>query len=213
LFVGAEWQWNPQGCSLAFKVDDNPFALQQIEGGCRIIHRFEGEDILLGSVADDGSFEDRLLIAVDGAIRNQNYMRKRSPDGANSFAHYRASAITGPRKMSARILPETAATGAGDTHAYLFHRFTLSAVTTRMALVTVNAVVHVPVYVRVLEIARVIVAMADRALEDRVVTAIGVTRGALAVCIAVVGREACVLRVIECGSSPCARGVAGRALR
>ena len=82
-----------------------------------------------------------------------------------------------------------------------------------MALVTVNAVVHVPVYVRVLEIARVIVAMADRALEDRVVTAIGVTRGALAVCIAVVGREARVLRVIECGSSPCARGVAGRALR
>src|SRR5215469_6919531 len=117
-------------------------------------------------------------------------MRKRSPDGANSFAHYRASAITSPRKMPARILPEPASAGARDTHACLIHRFTLSAVTARMALITVNAVVHVPVYVRVLEIARVVVAMADRALEDRVVPAIGVTRGALAVCVAVVGREA-----------------------
>ena len=82
-----------------------------------------------------------------------------------------------------------------------------------MALVTVNAVVHIPVYVRVLEIARVVVAMADRALEDRVVTAVSVARGTLAVCVSVVSWEARVLRVIECGSSPCARGVAGRALR
>jgi len=56
-----------------------------------------------------------------------------------------------------------------------------------MALVTVNAVVHIPVYVRVLEIVRVIVAMAARALEDRVVTTVNVARGALAVCVAVAG--------------------------
>ena len=89
----------------------------------------------------------------------------------------------------------------------------LSAVTARMALIAVNAVVHIPVHVRVLEVAWVVVAMAARALEDRVVTSVNVTRGALAVCIAVVGWESRVLRVIECGSSPSARGVAGRALR
>ena len=82
-----------------------------------------------------------------------------------------------------------------------------------MALVTVNAVVHVAVHFVVLEIVRVVVAMAARALEDRIVTSVNVTRGALAVCVAVVGWESRVLRVIECGSSPCARGVAGRALR
>ena len=82
-----------------------------------------------------------------------------------------------------------------------------------MALVTVNAVVHVAVHFVVLEIVRVVVAMAARALEDRVVTAINVARGALAVRVAVIGWESCVLGVIKGGSSPCARGVAGRALR
>ena len=82
-----------------------------------------------------------------------------------------------------------------------------------MALVTVNAVVHIPVYVRVLEIVRVIVAMAARALEDRVVTTVNVARGALAICVSMGDWELRVLRVIECCSSPCARGVTGRALR
>ena len=82
-----------------------------------------------------------------------------------------------------------------------------------MALVTVNAVVHVPVHVRVVEIVRVVIAMASRALENRVVTAVYVTRGALPVCVAVVDRESRVLRVIECCSRPCAGGVTGRALR
>ena len=82
-----------------------------------------------------------------------------------------------------------------------------------MTLITVKAVVHIPVYVRVLEIAGIVVAMAARALEDRVVTAINVARGALAVCVAMVRWEPCVLRVIECRSSPRARSVTGRALR
>jgi hypothetical protein len=55
-----------------------------------------------------------------------------------------------------------------------------------MALVTVNAVVHIPVYVRVLEVTGIVVAMATRALENRVVTAVNVARGALAICIAMV---------------------------
>jgi len=82
-----------------------------------------------------------------------------------------------------------------------------------MALVTVNAVVHVPVYVRVLEVIGVVIPMAARALEDRVITTVNVTGGALAVCVAVVDRESRVLRVIECRPRPCTGRVAGRALR
>lgn len=89
----------------------------------------------------------------------------------------------------------------------------LSAITAWMALVTIDAVVHVPVHFVVFEIIRVVVAMAARALEDRVVTSVNVTRDALAVGVAVAGWESGVLRVIECGSSPCARSVASRALR
>ena len=63
----------------------------------------------------------------------------------------------------------------------------LSAIAARMALITVNAVVHVPVHVGVLEVTRIVVAMAARALEDRVVAAIDVTRGALTVRVAMTG--------------------------
>jgi hypothetical protein len=63
----------------------------------------------------------------------------------------------------------------------------LSSVTARMALIAVNAVVYIPVHVRVLEVACVVVAMAARALEDRVVPSVNVTRSALAICVAVVG--------------------------
>jgi len=82
-----------------------------------------------------------------------------------------------------------------------------------MALVTVNAVVYVPVNVRVTEIAGIVAAMTPCALEDRVVATVNVARSTLAVSVAVVYRETRVLRVIEGRSSPCARGVAGRALR
>ena len=82
-----------------------------------------------------------------------------------------------------------------------------------MALITVNAVVDVPVHFVVLEIVRVVVAMAAGALEDRVVTAINVARRALAVSVAMVDRETRVLRVIERRSSPCGCRVTGRALR
>ena len=56
-----------------------------------------------------------------------------------------------------------------------------------MALITVNAVVDIPVHVVVMEVRGVIVAVAARALEDRVVTSVDVTRGALAVCVAMGG--------------------------
>ena len=80
-----------------------------------------------------------------------------------------------------------------------------------MALVTVNAVVHIPIYVRVAEVVRVIAAMAGRALEYRVVVRIRMARGANAVGVAMVDRKLRVLRVIERRTSPGGRGVASRA--
>ena len=80
-----------------------------------------------------------------------------------------------------------------------------------MALIAVNAVVHIPVYVRVLEVVGVVAAMAGRALEYRVVVRIRMARGTNAVGVAMVNRELRVLRVIERGTSPGGRGMAGRA--
>jgi hypothetical protein len=68
LYSKTEWQWSPDGSSLAFTVDSHRFVLQQIEGGCKILHRVEGQDVLLTSLADDGQFEDRLLIPIDDAF-------------------------------------------------------------------------------------------------------------------------------------------------
>ena len=87
----------------------------------------------------------------------------------------------------------------------------LSAAAARVALVTVNAVVHIPVYIRVAEVVGVVAAMAGRALEYRVVVRIRVARGTNAVCVAMVDRELRVLRVIERRTGPGGRGVASRA--
>ena len=83
-----------------------------------------------------------------------------------------------------------------------------------MTLVTRGAAVHIPIYVRVLEIAGVVVAMAARALEYRVVSTIDVTCGAYAVCIAMTGGKLRVVSVWERRTGPIARAhaVAGPAL-
>ena len=63
----------------------------------------------------------------------------------------------------------------------------LSAATTAaVTLVAVNAVVHIPIDVRVLEVRGIVIAMAARALEYRIVAAINVASRTLAVGIAVV---------------------------
>ena len=80
-----------------------------------------------------------------------------------------------------------------------------------VAPVTINAVVDIPADIRVVEIGRVIVAMATGALEDGVVVRIDMACGAHVVRIPVVCREIRVLRVIERGPGPCRRIVAGRA--
>ena len=55
-----------------------------------------------------------------------------------------------------------------------------------MALVTVDAVVYIPVHVRVMEVVGVVTAMAGRALEYRIVIRIRVARGTNTVGIAMV---------------------------
>ena len=82
-----------------------------------------------------------------------------------------------------------------------------------MALVTVNAVVHIPVYVRVAEVSGIVAAMAGRALEYRIVIRIRMARGANTVGVAMVDWESRVLRVIERRTSPRGRAMAGRAGR
>ena len=80
-----------------------------------------------------------------------------------------------------------------------------------MALITINAVVDIPTYSFVVEIGRVITAMATGALKYRIVVRINVARGADVIRIAVIRRELRVLRVIERGPGPRRRVVAGRA--
>ena len=86
-----------------------------------------------------------------------------------------------------------------------------AAVAILVTLITVDAVVDVSRNVVVVEVVRVIVAVASRALEYRVVIGIDVAGRAHTVGIAVTGRELRVLRVIERCTSPRGRVVAGLA--
>ena len=79
-----------------------------------------------------------------------------------------------------------------------------------VALVAVHAVVDIPTNVGMLEIGCVIVAVATGALEHGVVARVRVAGCANTVCVAVIRRE---VSVIERGSGPAGRGVAGIASR
>jgi hypothetical protein len=80
-----------------------------------------------------------------------------------------------------------------------------------MALVTVDAVVHIPVHIVMVEVSSIVAAVARRALEDRIIIRINVARGANAVSVAMTGRESRVLRVIERRTCPGRRVVTRRA--
>ena len=82
----------------------------------------------------------------------------------------------------------------------------LIAATILVALIAVHAVVDVPTHIGMTEIRRIIVAMATGALEDRVVTRVGMAGCANTIRVAVVCRE---IRVIEGRSRPARGGVAG----
>jgi hypothetical protein len=80
-----------------------------------------------------------------------------------------------------------------------------------MALVTIDTVVDIAANIRVLEIGRIIAAVASGALEDGVVVRINMARGAHVVGVAMAGRELCVLRMVERGAGPGRGVVAGLA--
>ena len=73
-----------------------------------------------------------------------------------------------------------------------------------MTLVTIDAVVDVPIHVRVTEISWIVATMAIRALEHRIVIRVGMARGAHSVGVAMIDRKARVLRVVE--GCACPRG-------
>jgi len=73
-----------------------------------------------------------------------------------------------------------------------------------MTLVTIDAVVHIPIDVRVAEIIGIVAAMAARALEHRIVVGVRVARGANSVGVAMIDRKTRVLRVVE--GCACPRG-------
>jgi len=79
-----------------------------------------------------------------------------------------------------------------------------------MALVAIHAVVNIPAHIGVAELGSVVIAVATRALEDRVVVSIRVASRADSIRVAVIHVEP---GVIECGSRPGCRCVARVASR
>src|ERR1700758_3487751 len=90
-------------------------------------------------------------------------------------------------------------------------RILLSATAALVTLVTVDAVVHVPVYIRVMEVGGIVATVTRGTLKHGVVVRVGVARRAHAVGVAVINRELRVLGVIERRAGPRRRGVARRA--
>lgn len=82
-----------------------------------------------------------------------------------------------------------------------------------MTLITVNAVVDIPRHIVVLEIVRVVIAVASGALEDGIVIGIDMARGTDIVRVAVTGRERRVLGVIKRCTRPGGGVMAGLARR
>ncbi len=77
-----------------------------------------------------------------------------------------------------------------------------------MTLITVNAVVHIPGHVLVLEVRRIVIPMASGALENGVIVRVRVACRANVVGIPVTRWERRVLRVVEGRSRPGRRVVA-----
>ncbi len=70
LFIERKWERNAQGCSLQFVVDDYIFLLQQSGSGCKLFQCNNEQLFSLTLLEDDDQFEDRLLIAIDNAMRS-----------------------------------------------------------------------------------------------------------------------------------------------
>jgi hypothetical protein len=73
-----------------------------------------------------------------------------------------------------------------EKRACLLRRLALSAAATRVALVAVDAVVHIPIHSIVLEVSGIVAAVTGRALEYRIVVRIRMACRANTVCVAMV---------------------------
>ncbi|HXP45090.1 MAG TPA: hypothetical protein VN833_32890 [Candidatus Acidoferrales bacterium] len=69
LYVDTSWQSNLDGCSLQFKVDHQLFLLAQRADHCELFLRSQGNDVLLAKLSDNEQFQDRLLVAIDDALK------------------------------------------------------------------------------------------------------------------------------------------------
>ena len=68
LFTNIIWNWNANGCSLQFSVDEQTFVLQQTGSSCRLILRTQKEDIRVTLLTNDDDFEDRLLVGIGDTL-------------------------------------------------------------------------------------------------------------------------------------------------
>ena len=80
-----------------------------------------------------------------------------------------------------------------------------------MTVVTIGAGVHIPVDIGVMEIGGVVVAVAARARELRIVAAHCMACNANTAGVAMTRRKLRVIRVWKCAARPIGRGVASRA--
>ena len=69
LFAETVCQWNPDSCSLQFKVDKQRFLLQQVGERYEVFRRTQGRNAPLMTLVDNEEFQDRLLIAIDDALQ------------------------------------------------------------------------------------------------------------------------------------------------
>jgi hypothetical protein len=69
IYSDTIWQATLEGCSLQFKVDHQLFLLAQWADHCELFLRSQGNDVLLAKLSDNEQFQDRLLVAIDDALK------------------------------------------------------------------------------------------------------------------------------------------------
>lgn len=71
LFSQTVWQGGPEGCSLQFTVDNQRYLLAEKGKKYELLRQTDAEKIVLAVLEDDTEFQDRVLIAIDDAIRKE----------------------------------------------------------------------------------------------------------------------------------------------
>ena len=70
--AGSIWDRTQDGCSIQFTVEDDTFVLQETGDFWKLSHRIAGKNVPIATLSPDLRFEDRLLIAIDDAVRGEN---------------------------------------------------------------------------------------------------------------------------------------------